>query len=205
MFFFSIKCLFIFFIKGFKCLMNGIKMNFTAWTRRKYAIYIGKRFRLQQESRFKQIWMPLWLSGCVCFSVLLIPRAYWRQERQHPQPLLFNLVFYSAFIRHVSEGSPRPPPPRCCATPLTSLVPDVAHPFQTFVLSVNPYQFLLWELIFSIFKEVFLNPLVNYYSFYFSHLFLSSTSCLRQNQLPLRLLCSCTSLGQGPIPSLPYI
>lgn len=92
----SIKCLL--FNEWLKYLMNDIKMNFTAWTWRKYAVYFGKRLRIQ----FTQIRMPL----CQIFfctadhqGLLLLAKS--------SQPFLINLSFNSAGFRHGLEWNPK--------------------------------------------------------------------------------------------------
>lgn len=93
----SIKCLL--FNEWLKYLMNDIKMNFIAWTWRKYAVYFGKRLRIQST----QIRMPLWLSDFFlhCWS----PRLP-SPSKEFP-PFLINLSFNSAGFRHGLEWNPK--------------------------------------------------------------------------------------------------
>lgn len=133
--FFSIKC---FFNRRVKCLMNDIKMNFTAWTRRKYAIYFGKRFRLQQESQFKQIWMPLWLSGGFFLYSWSQGLIY---TRKGSIPNLCFLILPS--ILHASDMGPSEVLyclPEMLFDSLNSVGPWCRSSFSSVVLYVKPYQ-----------------------------------------------------------------
>lgn len=116
-------------------------MNFTARTRRKYAIYFGKRFRLQQESPFKQILMPLWLSGF--FFCTLDPKGLFIPGKAASPTFAFQscLPFctHQTWVGVESYTASH----RCCLTPLTQLVPDVAHLFQTSSSMSNPISLTL--------------------------------------------------------------
>lgn len=94
---------------------------------------------------------------------------------------------------------------RCCLTPLTQLVPDVAHLFQTSSSMSNPISLTLGtHLLYPQRRSIFESLGKILQLLFFSSLFIFNLLLMPKSFTPLTSLLMWIP-GAGPLPSLPYI